>query len=165
MPGLFGSLASVVVCAIIHDPSFHPVTKSTQAQRTRTHLYVRIDAHAVTMNLIATSIYIYIYRVPVVEIVQALNQLAATFISLTIALVGGALTGLLVKMMGKQFNLGITDTHFFVDAAYWSNTEGYSVYNSSKPGGKYLPSAESDVSNRSMGNSHSTKVAPMQALP
>ena len=82
MPGLFGSLASVVACAIIHDPSFHPVAKSTQAQRTRTHLYVRIDAHAVTMNLIATSIYIYIYRVPVVEIVQALNQLATTFISL-----------------------------------------------------------------------------------
>ena len=95
---------------------------------------------------------------------QALNQLAATFISLTIALVGGALTGLLVKMMGKQFNLGITDTHFFVDAAYWSNNEGYSVYNS-QSGGKYLPSAESDVSNRSMGNSHSTKVAPIQALP
>ena len=93
-----------------------------------------------------------------------LNQLAATFISLGIALVGGAFTGLVVKTMGKQFNLGITDTHFFVDAAYWSNTEGYSVYNS-QPGGKYLPSAESDVSNRSMGNSHSTKVAPIQALP
>ena len=63
--------------------------------------------------------------------------------------------------MGKQFNLGITDTHFFVDAAYWSNTEGYSVY--SKPAaGKYL---ESDVSNRSMGHSHSTKVAPIQGMP
>jgi hypothetical protein len=60
--------------------------------------------------------------------------------------------------MGKQFNLGITDTHFFVDAAYWSNTEGYSVYSKSAAG-KYL---ESDVSNsnRSMGHSHSTKRWP-----
>jgi len=124
MPGLFGSLASVVACAVIHDPSFHPVDKNT----------------------------------------QALHQLAATFISLGIALVGGALTGVLVKTMGKQFNLGITDTSFFVDAAYWSSTEGYSIYSKSAAG-KYLPSAETDVSNRSMGNSHSTKVAPIQGMP
>ena len=32
MPGLFGSLASVVACAVIHDPSFHPVDKNTQAR-------------------------------------------------------------------------------------------------------------------------------------
>ena len=31
LPGLFGSLASVVACAVIHDPSFHPVDKNTQA--------------------------------------------------------------------------------------------------------------------------------------
>ena len=71
---------------------------------------------------------------------------------------------MLVKTMGKQFNLGITDTSFFVDAAYWSSTEGYSIYSKSAAG-KYLPSAETDVSNRSMGNSHSTKVAPIQGMP
>ena len=32
LPGLFGSLASVVACAVIHDPSFHPVDKNTQAR-------------------------------------------------------------------------------------------------------------------------------------
>ena len=46
MPGLFGSLASVIACAIIHDPSFHPVDKSTQAQRTRTHSHVRMNAQS-----------------------------------------------------------------------------------------------------------------------
>ena len=106
---------------------------------------------------------ILIASFPPPSIVQALHQLAATFISLGIAIVGGAFTGLVVKMMGKQFNLGITDIHFFVDAAYWSNTEGYSVYSKSAAG-KYL---ESDVSNsnRSMGHSHSTKVAPIQGMP
>ena len=69
--------------------------------------------------------------------------------------------------MGKQFNLGITDTHFFVDAAYWSNTEGYSVYSKSAAG-KYLESEDVSSSNRSMGHSHSTKVvkvAPIQGMP
>ena len=105
------------------------------------------------------------YSTPPLPTAQALNQLAATVISLVIALVGGALTGLLVKTMGTRFKLGITDTHFFVDAAYWSATEGYSVYDKpSQAGAKYgLPSAEGDVSKYSLSNS--TKVAPITPSP
>jgi len=84
LPGLFGSLASVVACAVHHDPTFHPNDKST----------------------------------------QALNQLWATIISLILALVGGAFTGLVVKLMGRQCHLGLAGQEFFIDAAYWSNTDG-----------------------------------------
>ena len=105
------------------------------------------------------------YSTPPLPTAQALNQLAATVISLVIALVGGALTGLLVKTMGTRFKLGITDTHFFVDAAYWSATEGYSVYDKpSQAGAKYLPSAEGNASHHS-NKSNSTKVAPITPSP
>ena len=41
LPGLFGSLASVVACAFIHDSSFHPNDKTTQAfAATRAHLHL-----------------------------------------------------------------------------------------------------------------------------